>query len=260
MDIRMIAMDLDNTLLRTDKTVSAKTADVLRRCKEEHGILLAFVTARSEAASQSAVDAVAPDILVTCGGALVRCGGKVVLNVPLAAETADAVLRFAREHLTVDCVLAECANGEYFVSYQPDDSVTGDYAHARHHDFSQPLARDVHKLVISLADAAECERMRRAFPACNVQNYTGGNWCFVADAAATKMGGLAAAAAACGISPAAIAAFGDDIGDTDMLAGCGFGVAMGNAVPAAKEAARFTCGPCDEDGLACWLEEHVRGC
>lgn len=46
MDIKMIVTDLDNTLLRRDKTISNYTADVFRRVRER-GVLVSFATVRS---------------------------------------------------------------------------------------------------------------------------------------------------------------------------------------------------------------------
>jgi hydroxymethylpyrimidine pyrophosphatase-like HAD family hydrolase len=68
MDIGLIATDLDGTLLRSDKTLSSFTTDTLRLCKAR-GIRLTFVTARSEAACKSYAETLAPDIIVSCGGA-----------------------------------------------------------------------------------------------------------------------------------------------------------------------------------------------
>lgn len=257
MDIRMIAMDLDNTLLHTDKTVSARTADVLRRCREEKGILLAFATARSEAACASARAVVQPDILITCSGALVRRGDEAVRRAPLSRDEANAVLRFAKGCPSIATMLAECETGEYLVSYEVDGSVTGDFAHNVHFDFALPLPCGAYKLVVELPDAGDRKRLKEAFPGCNVEYYTGGSWCFISAAGATKWLGLQAAAQAAGVVPGQIAAFGDDTGDAEMLEKCGCGVAMGNALPAVQAVARHVCGPCDADGLAGWLEEHV---
>lgn len=44
-NIKMIVTDLDRTLLRPDKTISAYMADVLHRC-QERGIKVVFATAR----------------------------------------------------------------------------------------------------------------------------------------------------------------------------------------------------------------------
>ena len=49
--IKAIVTDLDDTLLRYDKTVSQFTIDILTRCREK-GIKLIIATARSNRASR----------------------------------------------------------------------------------------------------------------------------------------------------------------------------------------------------------------
>lgn len=53
-----------------------------------------------------------------------------------------------------------------------------------------------------------------------------------------------------------IMTFGNDNNDKEMLEGC-VGVAMGNALPEIKEAARYVTGSNREDGVARFLEKHV---
>ena len=60
-----------------------------------------------------------------------------------------------------------------------------------------------------------------------------------------------------GITPAEITAFGDDFADIGMLALCGTGVAMGNAIPEVKAAADVIIGGNDEDGIAAYLTQTV---
>lgn len=58
--IRMIATDLDGTLLRSDKTISDYTVGVFGRVRK-HGVLLAFATARSLESSREYRDMLNPD-------------------------------------------------------------------------------------------------------------------------------------------------------------------------------------------------------
>jgi hydroxymethylpyrimidine pyrophosphatase-like HAD family hydrolase len=74
---------------------------------------------------------------------------------------------------------------------------------------------------------------------------------------ATKMKAIAALAAHWNIDAQDIVAFGDDLNDIDMLAGCGIGVAMGNALDEVKAIADDVCETNDNDGLATWLKRHV---
>ena len=60
-----------------------------------------------------------------------------------------------------------------------------------------------------------------------------------------------------GIEPAEVAAFGDDYSDVKMIAACGFGVAMSNAIDEVKAVADYICGSNDEGGAARWIEENI---
>ena len=60
-----------------------------------------------------------------------------------------------------------------------------------------------------------------------------------------------------GIRPQEIMALGDSGNDADMLRAAGLGVAMGNALPAVKEAADEVTLSCEENGVAEAIRRHV---
>ena len=64
-------------------------------------------------------------------------------------------------------------------------------------------------------------------------------------------------AADASIEPHEIAAIGDDNNDVEMLRNVGLGIAMGNAVPAALEAAEHIAPSNEEDGAAAAIERWV---
>jgi hydroxymethylpyrimidine pyrophosphatase-like HAD family hydrolase len=70
-----------------------------------------------------------------------------------------------------------------------------------------------------------------------------------------KWTALARLAASAGISPAEIAAVGDDTNDVEMIAGAGLGIAMGNAVPAAREVAQVVVRSNAESGVVDAIEK-----
>lgn len=74
-----------------------------------------------------------------------------------------------------------------------------------------------------------------------------------------KAEGLLALGRRLGIQPAFIMACGDAGNDLPMLRRAGVGVAMGNAAPAVKSAARFVTDTNDNDGVAKALERFVLG-
>ncbi len=79
----------------------------------------------------------------------------------------------------------------------------------------------------------------------------------VFDPAVNKWQGLLHVAGTHGIDPADIIAVGDDVNDLPMIKNAGLGVAMGNARPEVRAAAKRVIGRNDEDGLARFLEELV---
>ena len=71
--IKAIIMDLDGTLLHSDKTISACTLGVLAHCRAK-GIKLFIATARPLRDIQQYMDAVRPDGVSAMNGAAVLCG------------------------------------------------------------------------------------------------------------------------------------------------------------------------------------------
>lgn len=73
--IKMIITDLDNTLLRNDKTISDYTASVLNKCRQ-NGIKIIFATARPARVAKH--DIFTPDAIIADNGAIINCGGKLI--------------------------------------------------------------------------------------------------------------------------------------------------------------------------------------
>ena len=77
MDIRMIVTDLDGTFLRTDKSVSAYSQQIIRQCREK-GIVFVIATARPVRAVKSFLPFLSCDAAIYHNGAVVRLGEKTL--------------------------------------------------------------------------------------------------------------------------------------------------------------------------------------
>lgn len=75
----------------------------------------------------------------------------------------------------------------------------------------------------------------------------------------SKARALAMVAERLGIAQADVCAIGDNTNDTDMVRWAGFGVAMGNAPSALKGLAKYVTGTVDEAGVAQVIERFVLG-
>jgi hypothetical protein len=78
------------------------------------------------------------------------------------------------------------------------------------------------------------------------------------DARAGKWSAVSHLAAQWGIDPKTIAAIGDEVNDVEIITHAGLGIAMANAVPAVRAAAKRHTKSNDEDGVA-WAVEKVLG-
>lgn len=102
--IRTIIVNLDHTLLRTDKTVSAYTVDVLKRCRQSgFGIMVA--TARPSRAVQSFQELIGFDAMTVSNGARVICCDRRTeygICTPSAVALPDVLCRDPSLRITLE--------------------------------------------------------------------------------------------------------------------------------------------------------------
>lgn len=79
----------------------------------------------------------------------------------------------------------------------------------------------------------------------------------ITDASVSKAAGVLAVAADLGVDPAVVMMVGDGHNDLSAMGAVGWGVAMGNADPEVKEAARLMVADVDDDGAAEAIERSV---
>ena len=257
-EIKLVVTDLDNTLLRRDKTISDYTLSVFNRLRER-GVLIAFATSRSVRASARFRAILTPDIDITSGGAIAVMNGETLFRAAIEIETASLILRDLREkdgvlQITVD-------TEEYYFSSKPIDfSWAGwiDYSDSITTDFSEPLpVPDVFKITPNATNAEAVLSIASRYPTVDVLNFSGEDWYQIKSRKAAKQYAVEEVCSRLGFSMEAVTAFGDDRNDMEMLRACGTGVAVSNAIDACKTVADAVCGDCDNDGVAKWIEENI---
>lgn len=254
MTIKLIVTDLDRTLLRTDKSISDYTASVFKKCREK-GILTAIATARSETAARRYIEWINPDIVVSCGGALVRSGYKIMYRSVLSADISDKLIFELLHNSNVGFITVETDNG-YYVNYsEPSDHP--DYNHSIYCDFKTPLGIDTYKITVEIYDNNTADYFVNKYKECNVLKFSGESWHRFANINADKAFALSQAIEGLNISFSEVAAFGDDFNDVEMLKACGIGIAVDNAITEAKDAADYICDSNDNDGVASWIERNI---
>lgn len=251
-EICAVAVDLDDTLLRRDKTISERTLDAWERCRAK-GIKLIVATARASWASADYIQQLRPDAAVYNAGGLVCIGERLIISHTFEPETANGIVRTCLEAES-GTITAETVDGYYWNAQEPLSNAK--YANAVYTDFREPLP-PTYKLTVEIENEALAQDIASRFPGCVLVSYYGEYWRRFSPSGVTKMTGLLEALTVLGLSPKQVAAFGDDYGDIEMLAGVGWGVAMDNAAPEVRSAAKEITDDNEHDGVARWLEHRV---
>ena len=256
---RILLFDLDGTLLKTDKTISDKTLAAVRASREK-GCIIGISTSRSESNSRKFTGALAPDIIISSGGAMVTLNGEVIVAEEFSgSETAD-IISAAREICGDINITADTAdkNAEYFMNCElPEDELKKSWGKAIYDDFND-FKRPALKLCFEIKDENKAKALADRLDYCDCIHFTDGDWYKFTKKGVTKETAIEKLCAHIGITSADMTAFGDDLADIGMLKMCGTGVAMGNALDEVKAAADVVIGTNDEDGIAEYLETMLR--
>ena len=142
---KMIVTDLDDTLLRNDKTISDFTVQTLIKCQAA-GIKIAYATARSAQASMKYLDRFTPDIFIGYGGALVMTGNEIIFRFDISADVADKLIKMCLSEPAVIGIHA--INEAIALSSYPEP----DMRHYRLTDFSSDYGKSYLKISLSASD------------------------------------------------------------------------------------------------------------
>ncbi|MEU3657315.1 HAD hydrolase family protein [Streptomyces sp. NPDC032161] len=262
---RLIATDLDGTLLRDDKTVSERTIAALAAA-EEAGIGVFFVTGRPARWMDVVSDHVHGHGLAICAnGAAVadlHADGKLVKVRPLGRDIALDAVRTLRAAAPGTSFAVEMTSGiHYEPAYPPlhlDPGATVAVAEKLLREEAPGAGAPVLKLLAHHAELAPDEFLALARAAAGDRAvFTRSSPTALLEASGpgvSKASTLALCCAERGISPAEVVAFGDMPNDVEMLRWAGRSYAMGNAHPAALAAATGRTTTNGEDGVAIVIE------
>ncbi|MGO4276724.1 HAD family hydrolase, partial [Paenibacillus sp. TAF58] len=110
--IQAIVLDLDGTLLNSDKSISTRNYEAVKRCYDS-GMHIIVATARPpRAANQFVKDFPFVDYLVYYNGALIKCNSKQTLrHICIPNEISQQINKFIELHAP-----------ESLISYEVNDS------------------------------------------------------------------------------------------------------------------------------------------
>ncbi|WP_375540850.1 HAD family hydrolase [Streptomyces sp. TRM64462] len=263
---RLIATDLDGTLLRDDKSVSERTVTALAAA-EAAGIEVFFVTGRPARWMGVVSEHVHGHGLAICsnGAAVVdlHAGGRILEVRSLERATALGVIEALRREAPGTAFAMEFTTG---IHHEPDYPplsldqalVVGPAEKLLHEDepgTGAPLLKllALHReltpdgfLALARAAAGRHATITRSSPTALIE---------VSGLGVSKASTLALCCAERGISADEVVAFGDMPNDIEMLSWAGTSYAMGNAHPDVLAAASGRTVANNEDGVAAVIED-----
>ena len=262
MPIRAIAFDLDDTLLRSDLTVSDYTVDVLHRAKER-GIVILPASGRTRDSMFPTVQRIGcADAFISCNGADVwTTDRELLMQELLPVELAHEVAHFASER-GVYCQTYSPSrfyfsiDNEYAVSYANSSSLEGEYVGDLTDFIRKPVTKllmmDTPERIATLYEEAKALFAGRASLTCSKPYFLECN-----PLRATKGNALRWCGEHFGFTMDELLTFGDSLNDLSMLEAAGTGVAMGNAREDVRALGFPVCLTNDEDGVARYIDENI---
>ena len=263
--MRLVASDMDGTVVGHDGRMSERTVEAFRACVEA-GVDVVFVTGRPPRWLQPLQDQLGHRGTVICSnGALTYdlAEERVIETRLLQPETVYAardIIRglfpaatFAAETVTgftIESGFADTATSELLgdlTAVPFEESLPGE-------EIVKLLAREQH---ISPDEFLTAVRPAVAHLVSTTHSAPSTALLEMADPAIDKSVTLARYAAQRGIDAADVVAFGDMPNDVQMLGWAGSGYAMASGHADALAAANLTAPPFDEDGVAQVLEERL---
>ena len=280
-DIRIVALDLDGTLLDSQKRLSERNRASLARVAAQ-GVHVVPTTGRFFGMMPPAVrDLPFVRYAITINGAQVydRVTDETIVREEIPLDLALGIM----ETLDRYDVVYDCYRQSWGWMTAAQQAKAADYATDAHYlkmvrEFRRPVPElkahlretaaegDVQKIMLFATNrdreaAADClGRLARevgvAFPSVKVTSSTWNNL-EINIASAHKGRALQRFAEHLGLSLANCMAFGDGMNDFTMVEAAGCGVAMENAVPEVKRVAKLIAPANDADGVAAVLDAQL---
>jgi len=289
MKLRLIALDVDGTILRSDRSLSRRTRRAIARARYA-GLHVTLITGRH----RQEVDFLARSLALT--DPVACCNGAFIYH----PDTGRTISEAAIGHETTVHLTRELQRlGLFFYHYLPQ-GILIERQHARRLKFGalrkawrtpshtagflRWLMDLRHLRLLTVPDAAAYLEARRVpTTMINVSGLPTGeaealraelerieddristtltlpHHVDILPPGRSKAAGLADIASLLGVDPAETVAVGDNFNDVSMLEFAGLGVAMGNAPGEVRARAHRVIGDNDRDGVAGLIEEFLRG-
>lgn len=270
MSIRLIASDVDGTILPRGGKISDRTRAAVHAC-EAAGIHFVIASGRWYVSARTIADCLEMErgyMIISGGGAVVRMDGTPLMQWRMFRAQAERVYEIARrENVMINAFVPDAVYRVNTAALRQPVRGLGDYLGGQYHMvnddrtlFEEKGLECPYKMEVYGEDAQTLAALRETLVRegltvtssfhTNLEILAPG--CGKGTALKWLMRDL-------GIEPEACMAFGDNGNDLSLLQASGWPVAVGNAVDALKRVARRVAGNCECDGVAEVIEQVIGG-
>lgn len=260
----LIALDLDGTLLKDDKTISDYSKEIIAKAKAA-GHIVCIATGRPFRSSSMYYDELQLTTpIVNFNGAYVHHPKNDqwgTYHTTLDLKVVKEIIEVAEKH-NIHNMLAEIIDDVYF--HYHDEKLLDVFSmgnpEVKIGDLRKNLGNDVTSILIHAAEE-DVEKIRTYLTEVHAEVVDHRRWAApwhvieIIKSGMNKAIGLDRIASYYQIPAERVIAFGDEDNDIEMLAYAGHGVAMGNAIDKVKAIANKETRTNEEDGVAHYLKD-----
>lgn len=260
--IKMIATDIDGTILPYHGEFSQKTKDCVKKLNEI-GIKVILVTGRmhSSATPLAAQLGLNLPIISYQGGLIKDMDGKTLFQTELNSDIAKEIIQWGRKN---NVHLNLYIDDKLYV--EQDDEIIKYYIQGKFVDytvcsFDDLEIKNVNKLLaIDIHDANRVtswvDILKSKYPDLYIVKSTP-YFCEIGSADAKKSIGVEFLCQMWGIDKSEVLAIGDQNNDIDLIQSGGVGIAMENGTPELKQVANYITDSVENDGFVKAVEKFV---
>lgn len=243
--IKLVAVDLDRTILRSDGTLSSFTEKVFHRLRSCQ-ISVCVLTARRKTSAEKFCAQLACRGAAFYNGAVVTADKSLIAQYPMNWQSAKRLLSDTEGYPAS----VSCENDTVYTNFETQHSV-------RLESWEQLVKQNLLRIVLYKAPQKLLKRLAvTSYSGLYIQPLEHSDILAVSQSA-TKEQALKTLLEYWKLTSEEVIGFGDDINDLGFLALVGTGIAVQNAEEQVRQRADIVCGRNDEDGPALWLNEYV---
>jgi Cof subfamily protein (haloacid dehalogenase superfamily) len=268
--VKLIALDLDGTIVREDQTISAEDRNAIARARRA-GVTVVIATGRIYPTAVQWISDLNITAPVICSnGADIREGGATVAGTPIPKEQLEKAYHMAEKYGAQRFIFSGdhiyCTNDVYhktlFEKWGLEKVKNGLVRYCGNFDdLMKTAGENAIKLLVCTADESRQPEILAGLKALSgVDVVLGETLHFELTAKGVHKGAaLKTLAQKLSVNMENIMAIGDSMNDFEMIRGAGLGVAMGNAMPELLKVADAVTLPIPENGVAHAIGKYVFG-